>query len=65
MDQDNSLQISFDEWRSFFMVNPAILESVINDPHEMLRYWRSALVDYSIFFGKYLLFVILSVFRFR
>jgi solute carrier family 25 phosphate transporter 23/24/25/41 len=49
MDQDNSLQISFDEWRSFFMVNPAILESVINDPHEMLRYWRSALVDYSSF----------------
>ncbi|CAF1367495.1 unnamed protein product [Adineta steineri] len=42
MDQDNSLQISFDEWRSFFMTNPAILESVTNDPREMLRYWRSA-----------------------
>ncbi|CAF2454935.1 unnamed protein product [Rotaria sp. Silwood2] len=42
MDQDHSLQISFDEWRSFFMANPAILESVTNDPRVMLRYWRSA-----------------------
>ncbi|CAF2036588.1 unnamed protein product [Rotaria magnacalcarata] len=42
MDQDNSLQISFDEWRSFFMANPAMLDSVTNDPHEMLHYWRSA-----------------------
>ncbi|CAF4545989.1 unnamed protein product, partial [Rotaria sp. Silwood1] len=42
MDQDHSLQISFDEWRSFFMVNPAILESITNDPRAMLRYWRSA-----------------------
>ncbi|CAF1356183.1 unnamed protein product [Adineta ricciae] len=42
MDQDNSLQISFDEWRSFFMSNPVILETVANDPHEMLQYWRSA-----------------------
>jgi hypothetical protein len=42
MDQDNSLQISFDEWRSFFMINPVILESVTNDPHEMLKYWRNA-----------------------
>jgi hypothetical protein len=45
MDQDNSLQISFDEWRSFFMSNPVMLESVTNDPHEMLRYWRSATVS--------------------
>ena len=45
MDQDNSLQISFDEWRSFFMTNPAILESVTNDPHKMLQYWRSAPVS--------------------
>ncbi|CAF0941266.1 unnamed protein product [Rotaria sordida] len=42
MDQKNSLEISYDEWRSFFMVNPAILESVTGDPHEMLRYWRGA-----------------------
>ncbi|CAF5042157.1 unnamed protein product, partial [Rotaria sp. Silwood1] len=42
MDQDHSLQISFDEWRSFFMVNPALLESITNDPRAMLRYWRSA-----------------------
>ncbi|CAF4109534.1 unnamed protein product [Rotaria sp. Silwood2] len=40
MDQDHSLQISFDEWRSFFMANPAILESVTNDPRVMLRYWH-------------------------
>ncbi|UJR23030.1 hypothetical protein I4U23_026056 [Adineta vaga] len=42
MDQDNSLQISFDEWRSFFMTNPVILETITNDPHEMLQYWRGA-----------------------
>lgn len=42
MDQDRSLQISFDEWRSFFMANPIVLESVTTNPHEMLRYWRSA-----------------------
>ena len=46
MDQDHSLEISFDEWRSFFMYNPVVLESVINDPHEMLRYWRSASVGH-------------------
>lgn len=42
MDQDHSLQISFDEWRSFFMYNPVVLEAVTNDPLEMLRYWRHA-----------------------
>ncbi|CAF0877977.1 unnamed protein product [Adineta steineri] len=42
MDRSNSLEISYDEWRSFFMVNPAILETVTGDPHEMLRYWRGA-----------------------
>ncbi|CAF1642685.1 unnamed protein product, partial [Adineta ricciae] len=42
MKQDNSLEITYDEWRSFFMVNPAILESVTGDPNEMLRYWRRA-----------------------
>ena len=47
MDQDNSLQISFDEWRSFFMSNPVILETITNDPHEMLQYWRSAPVKNS------------------
>ncbi len=66
MDQDNSLQISFDEWRSFFMVNPVILESVTNDPQAMLRYWRSASVGHSIFSkGQKILFVIRLVFRFR
>jgi solute carrier family 25 phosphate transporter 23/24/25/41 len=53
MDQDHSLQISFDEWRSFFMVNPVILESITNDPREMLRYWRSASVsDLNLFEKK-------------
>jgi hypothetical protein len=52
MDQDNSLHISFDEWRSFFMSNPLVLESVTNDPHEMLRYWRNATVSDRIFCKK-------------
>lgn len=45
MGQDNSLEISYDDWRSFFLVNPAILESITGDPHEMLRYWRGATVS--------------------
>lgn len=45
MGQDNSLEISYDEWRSFFMMNPAVLESITGDPHEMLRYWRGATVS--------------------
>jgi len=40
MDRDNSLEISYDEWRSFFLANPVILDTVTDDPHEMLRYWR-------------------------
>jgi len=48
MNQDNSLEISYDEWRSFFLSNPAILESVTADPHEMLRYWRGATVCYYL-----------------
>jgi hypothetical protein len=48
MDQDNSLEVSYDEWRSFFMVYPAILESVTGDPNEMLRYWRGATVFYFL-----------------
>jgi len=60
MDQDNSLEISFDEWRSFFLVNPAILESVTGDPHEMLRYWRGATVRYS-FYSKNLFFSFISI----
>ncbi|CAM4779663.1 unnamed protein product [Rotaria magnacalcarata] len=42
MDQNNSLEISYDEWRSFFMFHPAILETITGDPNEMLRYWRGA-----------------------
>jgi hypothetical protein len=61
MDQDNSLQISFDEWRSFFMVNPVILESVTNDPREMLRYWRSASVSDSNFSRKNILRYLISI----
>ena len=45
MGHDNSLEISYDEWRSFFMINPAILETITGDPHEMLRYWRGATVS--------------------
>lgn len=53
MKQDNSLEISYDEWRSFFMVNPAILESVTGDPNEMLRYWRRATVNKTFCFTNY------------
>ena len=61
MDRDNSLEITYDEWRSFFMTKSPILETVTDDPHEMLRYWRGATVclfeekAYSIF-----IFVLLS-----
>ena len=57
MDQDHSLEISFDEWRSFFLLNPAILDSITNDPHAMLKYWRSApvrhLIHHSFFFSSF------------
>ncbi len=48
MDQGNSLEVSYDEWRSFFMLHPEILESVTGDPNEMLRYWRGATVFYFL-----------------
>lgn len=41
MDQNNSLEISFDEWRSFFINNPTMLASITSDPQEMLEYWRN------------------------
>lgn len=44
MGQEKSLEITYDDWRSFFLINPIILESITNDPHEMLRYWRTASV---------------------
>ena len=46
MGPNNSLEITYDEWRSFFLSNPVVLESVTNDPHEMLRYWRAATVSH-------------------
>ncbi|UJR25868.1 hypothetical protein I4U23_007218 [Adineta vaga] len=42
MNQDKSSEISYDEWRSFFMINPMMLETITGDPNEMLRYWRGA-----------------------
>ena len=67
MDQNNTLEISFDEWRSFFLVHPALLESVTGDPHEMLRYWRGATVGFiiSVFFLFCLVFVCLLASRSR
>ena len=41
MDQDGSLEISYDEWRSFFLNNPLVLDRVTTDPREMLRYWKN------------------------
>lgn len=52
MGHDNSLEISYDEWRSFFMVNPGILESITGDPNEMLRYWRGATVSDDLFLDR-------------
>jgi len=56
MGQNNSLEISYDDWRSFFLVNPATLESVTGDPNEMLRYWRGATVYYFHLIEKLSLF---------
>jgi hypothetical protein len=61
MGQNNSLEISYDEWRSFFLVNPANLESVTGDPNEMLRYWRGATVYYFHLIEKFFLFFFFSI----
>ena len=47
MDQNNSLEITFDEWRSFFINNPTMLDRITADPREMLRYWRNAPVCFT------------------
>lgn len=60
MGQNNSLDISYDDWRSFFMFNPAILESVTGDPNEMLRYWRGATVCHKLL-SKNLLLIFSSL----
>lgn len=53
MDKDRSLEISFDEWRSFFINDPTMIDAIINDPSEMLRYWRDAIVCFlRCFFFK-------------
>ena len=50
MDKDRSLQINFEEWRTFFLSNPAMLDSVTHDPQAMLQYWRGASVRHRMAF---------------
>lgn len=39
MDQDGSLNISFDEWRDFLLLAPS------TDIHELIKYWRHSTVS--------------------
>lgn len=42
MDQDGSLNISFDEWRDFLLLAPS------TDIHDLIKFWRHSTV--SIYF---------------
>lgn len=56
MDQDGSLNISFDEWRDFLLYAPT------NDIHELIRYWRhSTASTFSTILFSFLI-IYLSVF---
>lgn len=39
MDQDKSLNISYDEWRDFLLLAPS------SDLHDILRFWRHSTVS--------------------
>lgn len=39
MDQDGSLNISFDEWRDFLLLAPS------HDIHQLIKYWRHSTVS--------------------
>lgn len=43
MDQDKSLNISYDEWRDFLLLAPS------SDLHDILRFWRHSTVSYEQF----------------
>lgn len=42
MDQDGSLNISYDEWRDFLLLAPS------HDIHQLIRYWRHSTVSQPI-----------------
>lgn len=39
MDQDGSLNISYNEWRDFLLLAPS------DDIHELIKYWRHSTVS--------------------
>lgn len=41
MDQDKSLNISYDEWRDFLLLAPS------SDLHDILRFWRHSTVSHT------------------
>lgn len=51
MDQDHSLNISYDEWRDFLLMAPS------TDLHDLIKFWRHSTVSlvhsysYSILLG--------------
>lgn len=47
MDQDGSLNISFNEWRDFLLLAPS------DNIHDLIKYWRHSTV--SVFIHSYLL----------
>lgn len=47
MDQDKSLNISYDEWRDFLLLAPS------SDLHDILRFWRHSTVSEIIFTSKF------------
>ncbi|CAF0888517.1 unnamed protein product, partial [Didymodactylos carnosus] len=59
IDSDGSLEISWDEWRSYFLMNLYVLD-ISDDAQEMLGHWRSVthvmnvVVDDSLFIPPYI-----------
>lgn len=43
MDQDGSLNISFNEWRDFLLLAPS------DNIHDIIKYWRHSTVSYFYF----------------
>lgn len=57
MDQDGSLNISFNEWRDFLLLAPG------DNIHDIIKYWRHSTVSnmFDQFINRVLLFVCLKV----
>lgn len=43
MDQDGSLNISFNEWRDFLLLAPS------SDIHDLIKFWRHSTVSFAFF----------------